>query len=187
VFREEFISSVRKDPPTKLLAEWLSTSQVVACKTTDDYQQFKEKVAGTFEGVTRVEIVGSGNWGYSLNPKKAFKPFDHASDIDVAVVSPAEFEETWKHLRAYQRSVYYSLSQNDKVSMVGVGNNVYCGFVSPAWAPIGKVPIRLPFQRKCNELSSQLVGYKPVKIMFFKSSTELFDYYKRGILAARKD
>src|SRR5262249_3647101 len=44
-------------------------------------------------------VVGSACTGYILNPKKNFKKFDDRSDIDVAVISPRHFDESWRWLR----------------------------------------------------------------------------------------
>lgn len=46
-----------------------------------------------------VVLVGSACVGVSLNPDKAFKPFDADSDIDVAVVSAHHFDVTWRWMR----------------------------------------------------------------------------------------
>jgi hypothetical protein len=186
VVREDFIATVNNEDPTKLVANWLTSKQVAACKSADDYAAFKNAVQASFNGVSRVEVVGSGNWGFSLNPRKGFKPFDNNSDIDVAIVSSLQFEEIWKEYRAYQRSTFYKLSSTDKSTLTSVAGNVYCGFVSPVWAPVGALSSRTTVKNKCNLLSTSLVDYKPVKVMFFKSDVEMLDYYKRGVHAVRK-
>ncbi|MCF5929636.1 hypothetical protein [Xanthomonas perforans] len=42
-----------------------------------------------------VIIVGSAKLGFSPKPGQCFKPFDEASDIDVAIVSPELFAAIW--------------------------------------------------------------------------------------------
>lgn len=46
-----------------------------------------------------ITLVGSAATGFSLNPNKNFKPFDDASDIDVAVISQHHFAIGWRYLR----------------------------------------------------------------------------------------
>lgn len=42
-----------------------------------------------------IAVVGSSKLGFSLNPKKLFAPNTEASDIDLIVVSPALFQNSW--------------------------------------------------------------------------------------------
>jgi hypothetical protein len=46
-----------------------------------------------------VAIIGSAKFGYSLNPAKNFSEFGGNSDIDVVIVSPELFEQTWAQFR----------------------------------------------------------------------------------------
>ncbi|QFZ23824.1 hypothetical protein [Saccharothrix syringae] len=46
-----------------------------------------------------IVIVGSSCLGYSISPTKLFNPFHQRSDIDVAVISSAHFEQAWTWLR----------------------------------------------------------------------------------------
>ena len=46
-----------------------------------------------------LQFVGSAAIGCSLNPVKNFKPFDSASDVDVAVISNYHFTVAWRYLR----------------------------------------------------------------------------------------
>lgn len=185
--RDEFIDALRNEKsPSQLLSTWLNSPAVPACTDAASYSQFKDAVIAKFPGAVKVVIVGSANWGYSLNPGKAFKPFDDDSDVDVAIVSSQHFEETWKEIRAYQRQTFYKLSRLERERLADIGNKVYCGFISPALAPGGAIASRFSFMRLCNELSGPLVSYKPVKAMFFKNEVEMFDYYMRGIVVARR-
>jgi hypothetical protein len=57
-----------------------------------------------------IYCIGSGAVGLSLNPTKirgsALKPFDAASDLDLALISEVHFETAWRDLRrASQPSV----------------------------------------------------------------------------------
>jgi hypothetical protein len=56
----------------------------------------KEDIAAHFGIHSRaIVVVGSAKLGYSVSPKKRFKPFNDVSDIDVAVVDAPLFERYW--------------------------------------------------------------------------------------------
>jgi hypothetical protein len=58
---------------------------------------------------SNVAIVGSAKTGFSMNPKKLFRPFnDEDSDIDVILVWPAKYSEFWSELLHlfYGKSTY---------------------------------------------------------------------------------
>lgn len=67
-----------------------------------EYVRWRHEVAGRL-GVDpmSVQLVGSARLGYSLNPKKDFKKFDSGSDLDIAIISPEIFEQTWTELRNF--------------------------------------------------------------------------------------
>ena len=43
-----------------------------------------------------IAIVGSAKLGFSINPKKDYKPFDDDSDIDLLIISQALFYRFWQ-------------------------------------------------------------------------------------------
>lgn len=49
-------------------------------------------------------FTGSSAAGFSLNPKKGFRDFTEASDIDLAVISAHHFDIAWRFIRAQRRS-----------------------------------------------------------------------------------
>lgn len=48
-----------------------------------------------------VKMVGSAKLGFSIAPKKLWKPFDDSSDIDMVIVSNRVFEEFWQDLYGF--------------------------------------------------------------------------------------
>lgn len=65
------------------------------------YRTWKLTLAkGIHVDPSEITIVGSAATGLSLSPGKNFKPFDAASDVDVAIVSDYYFSEAWHHLRS---------------------------------------------------------------------------------------
>jgi len=70
------------------------------------YAQMKADIANLLGIMPRgIAVVGSGKYGFSLSPTKAFRPFDAAtSDIDVLLASRPIFDEAWSELR----TAYYA-------------------------------------------------------------------------------
>ncbi|KKC98748.1 hypothetical protein [Photobacterium halotolerans] len=70
------------------------------------YHNFKCEIANALEtSPNNVAIVGSGKFGYSMNPTKTLlKSFNHSSDIDLVIACPQTFDKIWKQLR----KAYYS-------------------------------------------------------------------------------
>jgi len=65
----------------------------------DLYYELKSKVADYFNvSTTNILIVGSAKLGFSIAPKKLWKPFNDESDIDVVVISEQLFDTYWKEL-----------------------------------------------------------------------------------------
>ena len=60
-----------------------------------------------------IVLTGSAAIGYSLNPKKGYKPFDSSSDIDCGVISQYHFEVAWRYLRQL-RPAWLSLPAESK-------------------------------------------------------------------------
>jgi len=72
-----------------------------------NYLCWKESLANKL-GVdsSAVSIVGSARLGLSLNPNKKFKPFDEASDVDIAIISYHHFQLAWRYLRNLGSKLY---------------------------------------------------------------------------------
>ena len=162
--------------------ELLSVQQVAACKTPQDYATFRNYVELAYPNGEAVFIAGSGNWGFSLNPRNNLRPFGQHSDIDVGVVNLDWYNQTWEQLRTFQRRYFYQLSPKVQSELRRNGENVYSGFVSPTWIPEKGNNFRFAHSKVLNALRSQLVGFLPVKMLFFKNRIEAIDYYKRGAL-----
>lgn len=165
--------------------EWLGLSAVPACSSPADYAEFRSEVRSRFPMCGEVYIVGSSNWGYSLNPRKAYRAFGSHSDVDVAAISDDHFREAWDKLRDFHRRRFYTLDQDRRLGLRRNGENVYAGFVSPEWIPEYGNPFRYAFLSALQALSTPLIGNKPVRMYFFRSYVEVVDYYKRGVIAAR--
>lgn len=63
------------------------------------YFDLKHEIAGYFnEHFGCVCMVGSAKLGFSIAPKKLWRPFSDESDIDVAIISQGLFENFWRDL-----------------------------------------------------------------------------------------
>lgn len=82
-----------------------------------NYHEFKCQIANSLStSPNNVAIVGSGKFGYSMNPtKEIFKDFNDYSDLDVVIACPETFEKTWMQLR----KAYYSNQMDVKKCHAG--------------------------------------------------------------------
>ncbi|UTV29013.1 hypothetical protein [Photobacterium atrarenae] len=71
-----------------------------------EYHDFKCEIGNALNtSPNNIAIVGSGKFGFSMNPTKdIFKDFNRKSDLDVVIACPQIFEKTWWQLR----KSYYS-------------------------------------------------------------------------------
>ena len=176
---------MNKRSARELATFYFASQECAAFDSVDHYQSFTQLVQQEVGGSPEVAVVGTGNWKYSLNPYKDFKPFDEKSDIDVAVVSSELFHITWDELRQVHRKTWYAINQTAKESLLRNGENVYCGFVSPMWIPGATNSFRYKHLSMLNRLSNQSPGRREVKMMFFKNNAEAIDYYRRGFQRAK--
>lgn len=80
----------------------------------DKHYELKEEICDNFSiEFTDVILVGSGKLGFSIKPSKRFVEFDDNSDIDIAIVSSALFEQVWQEAYSYKRSAAYWPKAND--------------------------------------------------------------------------
>jgi hypothetical protein len=183
--REEFIAEILERQPELLAETYLAADTVTAFPNADDYASFKARVQRHVNGVESLSIVGTGNWRFSLNPYKSLKEFDEASDIDIAVISQEQFSQTWEELRRVERSRWYTFSKEIQDRLRRNAEDVYSGFITPAWIPGHQNELLYRFKTILNQLRDESVKFKPVKMLFFKNKVEAIDYYKRGFRLAK--
>lgn len=184
--KEEFLNDLKRRSPLELASFYFGREEVEAFSSSTAYQEFISLVQQEVGGQPKVVIVGTGNWKYSLNPYKSFKPFDEKSDIDIAVVSTERFNQTWNAIREVHRSTWSSINKTTRESLRRNGENVYAGFISPEWIPGITNKYRFKHLQLLNKLSNQSPGRREVKIMYFRNTTEAIDYYQRGFKIAKR-
>lgn len=183
---EAFCELLRANSADDLAKRFLQATSVAAFATSLDYEGFQKRVRERIHPVDGVAIVGSGNWHFSLNPDKLFRPFGSYSDIDVAIISHERYLALWEEMRSLHRRRFYYLSFEDKGKLRRNGENVYCGFISPTWIPFRNPAAKLEHKRTLNDLCDASVAYRPVRMMFFKNLVEAIDYYGRGFNIAKR-
>ncbi len=183
---EDFKLTLQRGDPAELAREFVLADSVHALPEPDEYSAFREKVRKHLPAAEYVAIVGSGNWRYSLNPDKLLNEYHQNSDIDVAVISLHLYQETWDEMRRLHRARWYALDQSARLRLVRNGQNVYAGFASPIWLPQLGHPGVYSFKSMLNKLSGPELGYREVKMLFFKNETEMIDYYRRGFTDAKR-
>lgn len=182
---KSFKGEIRDTDPKELVERWLTDGNPCAFSTSTDLDEFTKKIERDYPRAERVVIAGTSNWQYSLNPNKEFSEFHKHSDIDVALISPIDFEETWDTLRDLHRKKWYSWGKSLRETVLRTGQNVYCGFITPKHIPDRTNGYRFEFLQRCNSYSTSSVGYREVNLMFFKSNDDVVDYYIRGVRLAR--
>lgn len=184
---QAFKDEIRQDGAEELAVRWFNKDTVHAISVEEDYATFKNGIFNDYPNAEQIAIMGSGNWGFSLSPdpKKQFRPYGTYSDIDVAIISPADFASVWEEIRVYQRQNYYLLKPKQRDSLLRNGQNVYSGFVTPKWNPNRKSTYRYQYEINTDKYSTDLVGFRTVNMMFFKNLSEVVDYYIRSIWRAK--
>jgi hypothetical protein len=184
--KNEFFQIIESSTPQALAREFLYADTVRVFEERSEYDKFRNKIGELIKHVEFAAVVGSGNWTYSLNPEKNFREFGGHSDVDVAIISSVQFHAFWEKMRENHRRNFYRLDFENRKRLRRNSENVYAGFVSPAWIPRQTPPERLEQKKLLNTLSDAAVGYLAVKVLFFKNPEEAVDYYSRGFALARR-
>lgn len=182
----EFRAWLIDGEPLQLASEFCLGDSVHALAGPAEYEQFRCKVATQLPPAEFIAIVGSGNWRFSLNPEKLLAEYHAKSDIDVAVVSQELYQSTWDEMRKLHRDRWYTLPETARKKLARNGQNVYAGFACPAWLPERGHPTVYSFKSMLNRLTGPELGYREVKMMYFKNQTEMIDYYRRGFEDAKR-
>jgi hypothetical protein len=132
-----------------------------------------------------IVLTGSAAIGYSLNPWKNFKAFDHASDIDCGVISQYHFDLAWRYLRQLRPS-WLSLPGASKRAIVMHQNNyVFSGTIATD-VILSLLPFGSAWQSALVEMgrTSPTIG-RDVKLRIYKDYDALRHYQARNIESLR--
>lgn len=182
---ENFKNAVRETEPSALVSRWLTDRNPYAFPIASDLEDFEETIRADYPDTEEIIIAGTSNWQYSLNPQKNFSEYHEKSDVDVVLISPNDFDETWEIIRELHRNKWYAWGKSLRDSVMRTGQNIYCGFVSPKHIPDRTNDYRFRFLQRCNSYSVSCIQYREVNLMFFKNIDDVIDYYIRGVRIAR--
>jgi hypothetical protein len=149
------------------------------------YVEWKTELGSRLEIDPRaIAVVGSAALGFSLNPNKALRAFDDASDVDVAVVSHRHFEAAWDHLRS---KGFQALKSVEAQNAVKAHRRIYIfnGTIATDY-----LLQYLPFARQWLGAFAYMAGLAPtesrdIKARIYRDFDSLREYQLRGVLAAR--
>lgn len=140
-------------------------------------------------GVDPYDIVltGSSAIGFSLNPRKNYKPFDGTSDIDCGVISRHHFDLAWRHLRQLGPS-WLSLDRSAKNAIISHRKSyVFSGTIATD-AILGLLPFGGEWQAALDSMSATepTVG-REVKLRIYQDYEALRQYQTFGISRLREN
>jgi hypothetical protein len=182
---ENFKQIITSIEPEDLAEECLYREYVYAIPSGGEYKSYIDAISADYSEAEHIAIMGSGNCGFSLNPKRKFREFCIESDIDVVIVCGDTFHKTWEELRSFHRENYYLLNYRQQSQVKRNGENVYSGFITPKWISNRASPARFEYEVNTNKYSNDAVGYRDVNMMYFKNTKEAVDYYVRGFRLAK--
>ena len=96
----------------------------------EQYYALKERIAHQFNiHPHSVIMVGSAKLGFSIAPKKLWKPFDDESDIDIVIVSETAFIRYWSILLLSNDNI--SRENNDERDYRRFKDYFFRGWIRP--------------------------------------------------------
>jgi hypothetical protein len=128
-----------------------------------------------------VVLTGSAAIGFSLNPKKGYKPFDSSSDIDCGVVSQHHFELAWRYLRQLRPSWLSLPPESKRAISAHQKTYVFAGTIAT-----DSILALLPFGAEWQKVLDKMARRPPtvnrdIRIRIYRDYDSLRHYQARGI------
>jgi hypothetical protein len=186
--KEEFISDLAKLPISFLASKWiLERTPFAFSEDSESYLKWKGALSDKIQvDSSAIVFTGSSCCGFSLNPYKDFREFNHESDIDIALISDYHFDIAWYLLRNLGAK-YYSLTPKQRTSVDDhVNRLIYYGTIAT-----DKILPILPFGKDWTIALSQISKDKPVNgriinIRIYKDFKSLRDYQTNNLEKLRQ-
>jgi hypothetical protein len=132
-----------------------------------------------------IVLTGSGAIGFSLNPKKEYKKFDHESDIDCGIVSQYHFEVAWRSLRQ-MRPQWLSLPHANRQAIVSHQKNyIFSGTIATDKI-LGLLPFGQDWQAALDAMGQvEPTKNREIKLRIYKDYDSLRAYQAAGLESLR--
>ena len=168
------------------------------CETLDEIQErdLRIVVSEVFKvPITSVCVVGSAKLGFRMFKKPAnslkqlperlqFSPFDDYSDIDVAIISQANFLTHWRKVYDYFRDGGYESRSNWTGSDENHNFGFYLmqGWIRPDAMPgTGIYDQKSAWQTKVNEINAKKIAQVAIKVGLYFDEKFLVGYHANAI------
>lgn len=147
------------------------------------YESFRRFVAGKVGvGPDDIALGGSSKYGFSLNPDerqgKLFNEFHEKSDLDLVIVAPQLFQDTWSALKlAFYHDYYWVMSVHSK--------HIFRGFIFLDDRKDYKTSYLKKTQRFMRDVSAGLAAElgisRELKYRIYRSWDDVYQYHASGI------
>ena len=153
----------------------------------DLYFVLKKKISDKFNvPITNIYLVGSGQFGFSLSPKKNYSNFRvsedeekniKASDLDFAIISSKLFNEFWDKVCDFRPSEI-AHDKNQEVSFGQFRKYLFRGWIRP-----DKFPFNFEEKKDWFKFFNSLNSYvnRQVTCGIFRNEESFIKIYKRNI------
>lgn len=189
LMQEALKAAILMGNPTDVVAEHVL--ERVPFIFGDDWKRYRwwRRELGVRLGIDPREITltGSACVGFSLSPGKLLKPFNEASDVDVAIVSDWHFSEAWHRLRSID-PVMEQLSPTQAAALAAHQTRfVYWGCIAT-----DRVLSLLPFAAQWLGGLTYMSGVAPtegrkINARIYKDFRALAGYQARSVMALRAE
>jgi hypothetical protein len=120
----------------------------------DKYYSLKRVIASEFDvSTSNVVMVGSAKLGYSIAPKKLWRPIQENSDIDMVIISDQLFDSFWKQLLDFNINLTYRTEKDQEMY------NEFLEYFFKGWLRPDKFPFKYPSKQKWFDFFSS-ISYK---------------------------
>lgn len=162
---------------------WYFDSQNTEVLPGVSYTSFKAFVSNLV-GVDSSDIAlgGSSKFGFSLNPddrqNKLFRKFNTISDLDLVIVSPKLFEDTWSAMKtAFYNEYYWVMTVHSK--------HIFRGFIFLDDKRDYKTKYLIDTQKFMRNISSEMVAVlgisRELKYRIYATWEDAYIYHEAGI------
>lgn len=152
----------------------------------DLYFEIKKCISNKFEiPITNIYLVGSGQLGFSLNPKKNYRDFlseedgsgNEPSDLDIAIISEKLFNKVWDEICDFRLSDF-PFDDKNKTLYFDFEKYLFKGWIRP-----DKFPFEFSMKKDWFGFFNSLNPYVGRKVNggIFRNETSFLKYYKRSI------